>query len=164
MINTDTRGFSRNALRIKPPNTQWRFGFEQAELPFLSGRCLWTQDVWPVGCAHCQRRVRAASCSPAPLQRPESPSSQAENPAVTQRDPRSAGVRLCEARRPDKYETKAPLDVGGPPVINRSATPLSTPPAKKKKMRDPKDNTDSWHMWAIFMTKILEPVTEIWTS
>ncbi len=82
-----------------------------------------------------------------------SPSFQSENPAVTQRDPRSASVRLHVARGgkpgPDKYETKTPLDVGGPPLINRSATPLSTPPAKKRKMRDPKDNTgDNWHMWA----------------
>ncbi|KAG8006775.1 hypothetical protein GBF38_022790 [Nibea albiflora] len=80
-----------------------------------------------------------------------SPSSQSENPAVTQRDPHPAGATLYVAHNgnpgPNKYDTKTPLDVGGPPVINRSATPLSTPPAKKKKMREPKDRTgDNWHM------------------
>eukprot|EP00064_Thunnus_orientalis_P013451 superscaffoldBa00002191_g13490 len=73
-----------------------------------------------------------------------SPSFQSGNPAVTQPDPRSASVRLYVAHGgkpgPEKPETKKPLDVGGPPVINRSATPLSTA-KKKKRMRDPTDNT-----------------------
>lgn len=85
-----------------------------------------------------------------------SPSIQSGNPAVTQPDPRSASVRLCVVHGgkpgPDKYETKTPLDVGEPPVINRSATPLSTPAKKKRGMKDLKDNTGAnCHMWATDM-------------
>lgn len=58
----------------------------------------------------------------------------------------SQGLTVCGAQRKtyDK-DTRS----GGSPVINRSTTLVSTP-AKKNKMRDPKDNTGAnYHMWAI---------------
>lgn len=107
----------------------------QVQTALSLGRCLWTRDVWPVGYAHYQRHVRATSLLPSC--KDGSPSLQSETPAVTHRYPRSANVRLHvengEGSVPDKYETRTPLDGGGPPVIIRSATPLFTPPVRTRR-------------------------------
>lgn len=129
--------------------------FRKISLIALLGRCLRIRDVWPVGCAHCQRRVRATSCFTAPPAKTgrqalsqEFQLSLSETPV----QPVSDCVRHTAETPPgpDKYETKTPLDVGGPPVINRSATPLSTPPAKKSKMRQYRSqlaHVSDWHIY-----------------
>lgn len=43
----------------------------------------------------------------------------------------------------DKYESEMPSDLGGPNVINRATTQLSTLP----KMKDPKDNLKTFRVW-----------------
>lgn len=119
--------------------------FLSFRMMFVDPRCVNLSGARTVKDVYAQHPAPQLPC------RDVSPSSQSENPAVTQRDPHPAGATLYVAHGgkpgPDKYDTKTQLDVGGPPVINRSATPLSTPPAKKKKMREPKDRTgDNWHM------------------
>jgi len=123
--------------------------------------------MWPVGYAHCQTRTRnilllLLPCKDCRLSLRESSCQSLRSPFS-----RSQTVGLCgEEHCPHhRNETEVPLDVGGPPVINSSATTLPNIHAKNT-MRDPKDNAGvNWHVseWHNYY-QIFEPVAEIWTN